>query len=279
MLPEGMLRLAWIVVATGCGRLAFDPIEDAPGDVAFGAWSAPVQIPILGTPGAKEDATGSSTKTELIFRLGAGDLYAMTRTTPDDPWGIPQALASLNTPSFEGAPRLSTSDLTLYFQSNRAGGLGLEDIYATSRASVGAAWGPVTSVGYASTAAVDKWLTVCDANRYMVVHVVAGRDTIFEGVVGSPASPVTELNTGSESSVQLMSDCLTVYFNSNRDGTSDILFAQRSTVDDAWGAPSAFVEANLSTGGEQDAWMSPDLRLFTFASDRAGTSDLYMMTR
>ena len=265
-----------IVFAFGCGRVGFDPhAVDAP----LGPWSSPVPIPALSTAFGEEDVTGASTKTELIFRLGAAELYTSTRATTDDAWGPPQALVDVNTTNYEAAPRLSQDDLTLYFQSNRPGGAGLDDVWMTTRASIGAAWGPATNVGFVNTAAIEKWLTVCDANHYMVVRVVAGKDTVFQGVLGSAPSPVPELNTGSESGVELMADCLTVYFNSNRNGSSDIFVATRPTIADAWGLPVLMPDVNLPQFGEQDPWMSPDQRLFTFSSDRAGTTDIYMMTR
>jgi hypothetical protein len=66
--------------------------------------------------------------------LGFGDLWQATRHSTREPWSAPVNLTILNTPSNEGG-RLSMSfdSLTLYFTSNRPGGLGTSDMYVTTR--------------------------------------------------------------------------------------------------------------------------------------------------
>jgi WD40-like Beta Propeller Repeat len=62
------------------------------------------------------------------------DIWVSTRSNTADPWGTPVNLgAPINTPAADGAPSLSFDGQTLYFDSTRDGGLGLRDIYVTTR--------------------------------------------------------------------------------------------------------------------------------------------------
>jgi hypothetical protein len=62
-----------------------------------------------------------------------GDLWMTTRKTRADPWQAPITLATpVNTSAFEWNPALSTDGRTLYFASDRAGGLGQDDLYEVS---------------------------------------------------------------------------------------------------------------------------------------------------
>jgi hypothetical protein len=66
--------------------------------------------------------------------FGRNDLWVSTRETTLDAWSTPVNLGpTINTPAAEGAPALSCDGTTLYFYSNRAGGLGNNDLYVTRR--------------------------------------------------------------------------------------------------------------------------------------------------
>ena len=62
--------------------------------------------------------------------LGGIDLWVSTRAATADPWGAPCNLgSSVNTASDDRAPALTNRGDSLYFASNRAGGLGGDDLY------------------------------------------------------------------------------------------------------------------------------------------------------
>ena len=66
--------------------------------------------------------------------IGGQDLWVSTRATTSDPWSTPANLGpTVNTTFFDGAPALSFDGTTLYFFSNRPGGIGLNDLYVTTR--------------------------------------------------------------------------------------------------------------------------------------------------
>ena len=79
----------------------------------------------------------------------------------------------------------------------------------------------------------------------------------------------------------LTRDCLTIFFASNRSGTSVIYTAHRDLVDDPWPAPSPVTEFAIpgGNGNQEDPWLSPDGHTFAFASDAAGTKDIYLSSR
>jgi hypothetical protein len=66
---------------------------------------------------------------------GPFDIYTSTRREPDEPWSTPVNLGlPVNTPATSDAsPSLSLDRKLLFFESNRAGGLGNSDIWVSTR--------------------------------------------------------------------------------------------------------------------------------------------------
>jgi WD40-like Beta Propeller Repeat len=63
-------------------------------------------------------------------------------------WGTPANLgAVVNSPFVDGGPGISKNDLSLYFHSNRPGGMGDTDIWVSQRASIDDPWGPPVNLG------------------------------------------------------------------------------------------------------------------------------------
>ena len=66
--------------------------------------------------------------------FGLIDLWVATRAHTSSPWGVPVNLGGVvNSVMDDGSPALSHDGTTMHFFSNRAGGLGLRDIYYTTR--------------------------------------------------------------------------------------------------------------------------------------------------
>ena len=95
---------------------------------------------------AKDWRVGSLPAMALLLACGADSdqvvfqLQAHSFATSE--WSVPVNLGpQINTAASEGNAALSKDGLSLYFQSNRSGGVGGSDIWVSQRASGDASWG------------------------------------------------------------------------------------------------------------------------------------------
>jgi len=119
-------------------------------------WGEPVNLgPIVNSSTADITPSISADGLELYFcewgdpRPGGlgHDLWVTTRVTKDDEWGEPVNLATVNSSDYEFTPEISSDGLELYFESNRPGGVGGEDIYVSTRATTEEEWGEPVNLG------------------------------------------------------------------------------------------------------------------------------------
>lgn len=267
-------------MSRGDGMMMTSPDGATDGTPPLGAWGTPAKIPGASGAADEDDGTLSQNQLELYFkRVDAGDanLYMMTRASVTSPWSTPIPLDVLNTTgNDEESPRLSADDLTLYF--GREG-----QVFRSTRAAVGGAWGAPAPVDTLNTGAYEKWAVACDGGYAMVSRSVTNRgQDLFEGTLaGGANTALVQLNsTGQEQGTYITTDCLRVYFQSNRAaGQFDIYMASRVTATAAWSNPTVLPDFNTTTSSEEDPWISADQRTFVFASDASGSKDLYMSTR
>ena len=113
------LALVVVAVTTGCGRLAFSPLDDEPDAAPLGPWTSGTPIAGGATPGLNEqDLSGAASKLELWYTIGGtNDAYVMTRSSPTEPWGAPQVASFSVMGAYDGGARLSVDDLTIYFMT------------------------------------------------------------------------------------------------------------------------------------------------------------------
>ncbi|MBL0216216.1 MAG: PD40 domain-containing protein [Myxococcales bacterium] len=279
---------SWLVIAgllagvAGC-RLGFDErsgsVDASPDGTVFGPWSAPQKVPGASSSTMEEDdVSGSHDGLELYFTRGT-HVSRMTRSSPTAAWSAP-VLASINAadPVLDSTPRLSVDDLDLYFASTRDSVDTNPDLFVAHRTDPQSVFGaPQQVAGINQAGVTDKWLSPCQGGRYVLVR----DEDMFEGVIGAGAPTIlTGVNApGIETSPFLTPDCLTLYFSSDRGGTSDIFVTQRTSVSAAWAEPVLMPEASDPTSIEEDPWLSDDGRTFMFASTRDGTSDVFQLTR
>ncbi|UCE64219.1 MAG: PD40 domain-containing protein [Nitrospirota bacterium] len=166
--------------------------------------------------------------------LGGGDIWVTMRPTTEDPWTEPVNLGPMvNSSAYESGPFISADGLSLYFQSERPGGIeGSRDIWVTTR--------PTTE--YPWTEPVNLGLTV---NSYK-------RD----------ARPC------------ISSDGLSLYFDSRRPGGfgyDDLYVTTRASEEDEWGVPVNLGPTVNHSRQDFNARISADGRLLFFVSaDRPG---------
>ena len=118
-------------------------------------WGAPKNLgPQINTSNNDAQPNISADGLSLFFvsnRAGGSgglDLWLATRQTIDDSWGNPMNLgSSINSPSKDIQPTLSVDGLTLFFNSNRPGGSGDNDIWASTRETIAGEWGAPVNLG------------------------------------------------------------------------------------------------------------------------------------
>jgi len=253
-------------------------VDGASIDGALGAWGAPARIVGADSTVDEDDCTMNLAATELYFKRVDGtdpNLYVMKRASIGAAWGAPAALGTLNSTATEESPRLADNDLTLYFGRNG-------DIYRSIRTAANQPWQAPTPVTSLNTADYEKWAAVCDNGYVIVARQVGATPTdLYDGTIAAgAASLAAPLNsTSAEQGAMLTTDCLHVYFHSNRSGNFDIYTASRATTNAPWGSPAPLTDFNTPAGGEEDPWISADQRTFVFASNTAGNKDVYISTR
>jgi outer membrane protein OmpA-like peptidoglycan-associated protein len=119
-----------------------------------GAWSKPASLSnVINTADNEGTAALSADGRTLVFtvcqgrRRGFGncDLYVSYRSGDD--WSNPENLgADVNSPSWDSQPALSADGRTLYFVSDRPGGVGKRDLWVCRRDSTGR-WGEARNLG------------------------------------------------------------------------------------------------------------------------------------
>jgi Tol biopolymer transport system component len=78
--------------------------------------------------------------------LGSGDLY-MSELQVDGSWGPATAISELNSSSNDFRPSIRHDGLEILFSSNRAGGVGVGDIWVATRDTVDAPWSTPVNLG------------------------------------------------------------------------------------------------------------------------------------
>jgi Tol biopolymer transport system component len=259
-----------------------DAVMDPDGAAPLGPWQAPTPLDILAV--ADDDPSATGDLLELYFNRD-NDIYVTKRGSMSEPWDTPVAVAELDSADAETTPEVSYDGLTIYFASARAGTLGGNDIWRSSRASRAAAWStPVHVIELSSAgadgaaASTDPRLIMIDSDRAGTLDVFVAQRAMPSGAFGTPAA-VDELNSAdSDGNPMLAPDGLTVYFDSNRGGDGAIYAATRTTPTATFAAPAAIAELS-APGDDTDPWISPDGRTLYFTSNRDGTLRLWQTTR
>ncbi len=177
----------------------------------------------------------------------------------------PVLQATLNSTSIDTEPCLSYDGLTLYYYSNRAGGVGGLDIYTATRAYPGAPWNPPVCETSLSSAQSDysPFLVLGEVEVYFSSNrtgstPIAGSTSlsvdIWRSTRGGPGQPwsaptnVTELNSpGGETQFSMTYDGLECYFLTtgwgNPGGANNSIYrSTRAAAGLPWSAPTLVQE-------------------------------------
>jgi len=267
----------------------------------FGPWSAPVNVgPPVNTIYPEYQPFITKDGRSLYFALleGVGfpattpqDIWVVKRASESEPWGVPQRLgpeiniAGIN--RIEAMPFVTIDGHYLYFNSNRPGGFGGNDIYVSRRQNKRedfGPWGwqqPVNLGSGVNGPFLEQAAFVFEDEATGVTTLYfnsnrSGNQDIYQstlqpdGTFGQ-AVPLMELipNTVNTLAIEqhpvISRDGLVMYFISNRPGSipypadgccgpagqpsEDIWLSTRAATSDPWGPPEHLDWVNGDLGG------------------------------
>jgi hypothetical protein len=158
---------------------------------------------------------------------------------PSPEYRAPVLEAGLSGAAYDASPALIGNARTVWFVSNRAGGVGGLDIWTATRPSIAGAWSAPTLVPNVNSTGNEIAVAVNDVGLEMFITSdraggAGGYDLwrSTRGTLFNPWSapvPVTDLNTAShDMDATVTGDGTEVFFSSNRAGTFDVYGATRS---------------------------------------------------
>jgi hypothetical protein len=242
-----------------------------------------------GTPSMTED------RLELYFkseRTGVYDLYVSKRQSVSVGWPAPVGVAELNSLAAETGVEISPDGLTLWFASDRAGGLGGLDIYMTTRPTRQSAWSAPVHVPALSSSSLEEGIMVAPSG--LVAYLQSdrrglGRKEVFRAARTATSAPwsapvlVDELADASGENPWVTADDCTIVYQSDRAGglgSDDIWMATRPAPDQPFGVPTV-VSSLSSTAYDADPQLTTDMNYALVVSLRGGPGsfDLFEAAR
>lgn len=210
-----------------------------------------------------------STSTGIDGSTSTGELP--TCLDSETAFGEPTPLDRLNTDAGEGRPWLSADELTVYFGSNREGGLGGFDLFVAGRDDIASPFGSPTRLNISTSAEeFSPALTSDGLTLYFTYDYdtyVSTRDSVV-AEFAAPA-PVAGINdVAGDYHPWISADGEVLYFNSERTGNSEIFVTQRGPGG-AFTDPVLVGELN-SDDTEDFPILSEDRLSIFFASTRPG---------
>jgi hypothetical protein len=276
----------------------------AKADFTFGT---PTKLgPSVNSSANDWDASISADRLLLFFGstrsggIGNIDIWASTRATIDDPWGEPTNLGPVvNSPQDEADPSLSTDQLSLYFRSNRPGGIGREDLWVTTRSTTSDPWGEPVNLGSPPNSIHDDSDPSISADGlslyfseygstinvrpdgYGISDIWVTTRPAEDAPWGEPVNLGPTVNSTGDDFMQcISSDGLMLFFSSARGGGSggnDLYMSRRATTSEPWTAPVNLGPTINGPTSDSDPEVSADGSVLYFNSRRpgGGTSDIY----
>ena len=219
-------------------------------------------------------------------------------TEADFFFGTPTNLGStVNSPSWDVAPCISSDGLSLYFQSDRAGGWGSHDIWVTTRETVQDPWGEPMNLGptvNCDTVDGGPSITANGLELYFASWRPDGSGSFDTWVStrasisepwGEPVNLGPTINSSADDVAEISYDGLTAIISTNRSGGyggQDLWVSTRPTLSDAWSEPVNLGPTVNSSVWDWDTALSADNRFLFFTSQRSGGSggdDLWLIKR
>jgi hypothetical protein len=225
--------------------------------------------------------------------VGIALAYPVGTVYADFTFGKPQDLGL----GSGGGISVSADGLELYFTSARAGGLGYEDIWVSTRQSVHDPWGPPTNLqtvnssyreAFSSLSPDGLSLYFCDYFYGPDRPGGLGHHDLWMSTRANREAPwSTPVNMGApfnspqgEVAPTISHDGLTLLFASTRNsGNYDLWMCSRSRMEEAWGTPVRMGTALNSGSHDYYGNLSPDGLVLFFESNRSGDYKGWMAMR
>lgn len=282
----------------------------------YSEWGEPVNLgcDVINTPSTDAGPGISKDGLSLYFHsnrpsldpMTPADLYVAQRASSGAPWSEPQNLGdTVNSAFADSVPSLSRDGHWLFFNSNRPGGYGDVDIWASYRPDVhnDFAWQTPVNLGPGvNTGGFEAGASYWENEEGSPPLLFFGRgatgtsqgttsdiyvsEQLPDGSFGT-AQPVSELNLpppNGEQRPSIRFDGLEMFFFSNRApgfGRTDLWVTRRKDVHDAWDPPVNLGQVVNTTFGEFNPHISADGMTLYFArtDGPCGGFDLYKTTR
>lgn len=166
-----------------------------------------------------------------------GDIWVTERAATSDPWGTPVNLGPIvNSPGHAYGPSISADGLSLYFGSDRPGGLGGDDLFVSTRITIDDSWREPVNLGQTVNSSVNEGTPSISAD---------GLALFSSGYAFGP-------------------------YRSGGSGNADLWVTTRATVSDAWGDPVNLGRTINTTYHDFFPGISADGSTLFFMSDRFG---------
>ena len=232
----------------------------------------------------------------LVLALGLTTEVANADFTFGTPTNLGQ---TVNSSAREFNSSISADGLSMYFCSNRPGGVGGMDIWVTTRETTDDPWGTPVNLGPTINSPVsDGGVSISSdgLSLYFSSMRPAGygdgdcwvttRDTIHDEW-GTPMNLGPTVNSSADQCYPSISaNELTLYFSSNRGGgygAYDLWMTTRETIHDPWGNPVNLGPTVNSSVYEVDPGISADGRMLFFTSTSTSSSssqtDIWVTSR
>jgi hypothetical protein len=269
----------------------------------------PELVTELASPARNDNPTLTSDLLEIYFTSdrtnGNSDVWFATRATAAEPFGTPAPVTAVNGLTFETSSAISADGLTLWFGSDRPGGIGGDDIWVSHRATRSAGWStPVNDVALNSPVndiprppGQHALIMPMASTKLTAANPLPGNYQTYLAARATPGAPfgapaaIPELDYADRSTVDacLTDDGLTLFFSSapvpvaGADGGSvsdtggpkaDLFVAWRRSTDEPFSATQPLDDLN-TPADERDPWLAPDGTKLYFTSDRGGTLNIY----
>lgn len=303
-----------VVLASVVGLLTVGAATQLAADdpPKFGPWSAAVNLgSTVNSSGNEQGPFVSPDGLSLYFGsnrpggYGGMDIWVSQRASADDPWGPPQNLGpTINTPYTENGAALSHDGHRLFFQSDRPGGFGGNDIYVSRRHNKrdDFGWRSAENLGsgvnsFANEIKPEYFEDDVTGATYLYftsdrLGGLGERDiyvsTLLPDETFGPAVLAEEFSSAyGDFSVTIRRDGLEAIVSSNRSdipkfGGSDLWVFTRASTADSWSPPTNLGVMVNSPSEEVAATLSFNRTELYFFSNRPGTFgvfDIWMTTR